>query len=97
MIGLKYPLRNLGISKLEQGPANLVFSFVENSPVDPALVLEFIAAQKAEKAKKKRKAGAGRPVDPVRLTPDQRLIVALDEKENLFNRIDTVLQSLKSE
>jgi transcription-repair coupling factor (superfamily II helicase) len=97
MIALKYPLRKLGISKLEQGPANLVFSFVENSPVDPALVLEFIAAQKAEKAKKKRKAGAGRPVDPVRLTPDQRLIVALDEKENLFNRIDTVLQSLKSE
>ncbi len=96
MIGLKYPLRRLGISKLEQSPTNLVFSFVENAPVDPALLLDFITAHRAKKAKKTKKAGATRTADPVRLTPDQRLIVALDEKENLFNRIDTVLESLKS-
>ncbi|MCI5121827.1 MAG: DEAD/DEAH box helicase, partial [Candidatus Electrothrix sp. AUS4] len=32
LVGLKYPLRKLGITKLEQGPATLVFSFSEQSP-----------------------------------------------------------------
>jgi len=93
MIGLKYPLRRLGISKLEQGPANLVFTFVDSSPVDPTAFLELIAQHTP-----KKKKGYGKPAaDPIRLTPDQRLIVAVDEKENLFNRIDTVLQFLTTE
>jgi transcription-repair coupling factor (superfamily II helicase) len=93
MIGLKYPLRNLGISKLEQGPANLVFSFVETSPVDPVLLLDLIARH----TPKKKKGNTGSAANPIRLTPDQRLIVAVDEKENLFKRIDTVLEFLTTE
>lgn len=90
MIGLKHPLRKLGISKLEQGPASLVFTFVESSPVDPAALLELITKYRT----KKKKGQVNPPVDPIRLTPDHRLIVAVEEKENLFTRIDTVLQSL---
>ena len=90
MIGLKHPLRRLGISKLEQGPASLVFTFVESSPVNPAVLLELITRYR----KKKKKGHASPPADPIRLTPDHRLIVAVEEKENLFTRIDTVLQSL---
>lgn len=90
MIGLKHPLRTLGIGKLEQGPASLVFTFVESSPVDPAALLELITKYRT----KKKKDHANPPADPIRLTPDHRLIVAVDEKENLFTRIDTVLQSL---
>ncbi len=93
MIGLKYPLRKLGISKLEQGPANLVFSFVDTSPVDPVVILDLIARH----APKKKKGYTGAAANPIRLTPDQRLIVAIDEKENLFKRIDTVLEFLTTE
>jgi transcription-repair coupling factor (superfamily II helicase) len=90
MIGLKHPLRTLGISKLEQGPASLVFTFVESSPVDPAALLQLITRYRT----KKKKNHANPSADPIRLTPDHRLIVAFDEKENLFTRIDTVLESL---
>lgn len=90
MIGLKYPLRRIGVSKLEQGPASLVFSFVENSPVDPAAFLALIEQYRPKKNKGKRPPAA----DPVRLTPDHRLIVALDEQENLFTKIETVVESL---
>jgi transcription-repair coupling factor (superfamily II helicase) len=90
MIGLKYPLRRLGISKLEQGPANLVFTFTEKTPVEPAAFLELIAKFQPKKNKKRR----GPTTDPVRLTPDHRLIVSLDEQENLFTRIYTVVDSL---
>jgi transcription-repair coupling factor (superfamily II helicase) len=93
MIGLKYPLRKLGISKLEQGPTNLVFTFVDSSPVEPAAFLELISQHSP-----KKKKGTVHPVaDPIRLTPDHRLIVAIDEKENLFTRIDTVLHFLAKE
>ncbi len=93
MLGLKYPLRRLGICKLEQGPANLVFTFVEDSPVDPAAILGLIAQHAPEKKKGRTRAAE----NPIRLTPDQRLIVAVAEKENLFTRIDTVLQFLATE
>ncbi len=90
MIGLKYHLRQLGISKLEQGPAHLVFSFVDETPVEPAAFLALIAAH----PRPKKKGGAGKNVDPVRLTPDRRLIVSMENQEDLFKRIWTVLQSL---
>jgi transcription-repair coupling factor (superfamily II helicase) len=93
MIGLKHPLRKLGISKLEQGPASLVFTFVKSSPVDPEALLELINRYRM----KKKKGHAKSSPDPIRLTPDHRLIVAVAEKENLFTRIDTVLQSLTTD
>ncbi|NOQ47420.1 MAG: transcription-repair coupling factor, partial [Desulfobulbaceae bacterium] len=81
MIGLKYRLRQLGISKLEQGPEALIFSFIETSPVDPQTILSLINQKPAKKQKTK----------PIRLTPDHRLIVPLENKKNLFTRIHTVL------
>ncbi|CAK8722641.1 Transcription-repair-coupling factor [Candidatus Electrothrix laxa] len=115
LVGLKYPLRQLGITKLEQGPANLVFSFREHSSVAPETLLAFIEHSRPKKSKvskklknteKKKevrsfrglrvpaKAPAPPAPEPVRLTPDQRLIVALDEKTeqaDLFQRIERVL------
>jgi len=93
MIGLKYPLGRLGISKLEQGPSTLVFSFTEHSPVDPTVLLAFIDQYALKKTKNRKKQERA----PIRLTPDHRLIVPLDDKENLFTQIDTVLQSLAND
>ena len=87
MIGLKHPLQALGISKLEQGPEALIFSFTENSPVEPETLLLLIEAEKKKAKKQKRKT-------TIRLTPDYRLIFPLDEKENLFKQIENVLGSL---
>uniref|UniRef100_UPI004056A6AE DEAD/DEAH box helicase n=1 Tax=Candidatus Electrothrix sp. TaxID=2170559 RepID=UPI004056A6AE len=108
LVGLKYPLRQLGITKLEQGPANLVFSFGEHSSVAPETLLAFIEQSRPKKKKKKKvvRAVGGLRVpakapapDPVRLTPDQRLIVAVDEhveQAELFQRIEAVLGFLSS-
>jgi transcription-repair coupling factor (superfamily II helicase) len=90
MLGLKYPLRKLGISKLEQGPANLVFTFEETSPVEPATLLALINTHKP----KKKKRASAKTADPIRLTPDHRLIVAMAEKDELFTQIHKVLQAL---
>ncbi len=108
LVGLKYPLRQLGITKLEQGPVNLVFSFGEQSSVAPETLLAFIEHSRPKKGKKKDKkktqpvrglripAMAPAP-EPVRLTPDQRLIVMLDEnieQVDVFQRIEVVLDFL---
>ena len=93
MIGLKYPLGRLGISKLEQGPATLVFTFTEYSPVDPEVLLALIDRYTLQKKKNRKKPTPA----PIRLTPDHRLIVPLDDKENIFTQIDTVLQSLATD
>ncbi len=111
LVGLKYRLRQLGIIKLEQGPANLVFSFGQHSPVAPETLLAFIAHSQPQPKKKKE----ARPdqlnkrlrvpsvptkqlaQEPVRLTPDQRLLVALDEnieQVELFQRIEEILRFL---
>jgi transcription-repair coupling factor (superfamily II helicase) len=87
MIGLKHPLRALGIAKLEQGADALIFSFAETSTVDPKSLLAFIAGEK-KKAKKARKKSE------VRLTPDHRLIVPITEEEYLFKQIENVLKFL---
>lgn len=118
LVGLKYRLRQLGIIKLEQGPANLVFSFGQHSPVAPETLLAFIAHSQPHsqpQLKKKKEARPDRlgrlnkrlrvptkklapePGEPVRLTPDQRLIVALDEnieQVELFQRIEGILRFL---
>ena len=85
IIALKQQLRALGISKLEQGPEFLVFSFIPNPPVDPQRLLGLIQ-QKPDRKK---------PGKAIRLTPDQRLIVPFSLQENLFVRIQSVLQTLK--
>lgn len=85
VIGLKLELRTLGINKLEQGPDALIFSFIDNPPVDPKNLLALIQV----------KTGGRKPVKPVRLTPDQRLIVPFGGQEDLFVRIQDILHSLK--
>jgi transcription-repair coupling factor (superfamily II helicase) len=87
MIGLKHPLARLGISKLEQGPDSLVFSFSERSPVEPDSLLAFIEKENKKAKKEKRKT-------TLRLTPDYRLIVPLLDGENIFQQIQNVLDSL---
>ncbi|MGV1099281.1 transcription-repair coupling factor [Thiovibrio sp. JS02] len=59
VMALKTLLRRLWITRLEQGPANLVFSFHEKTPVRPEKILKMIESH----GKK------------VRFTPEARLIV----------------------
>ncbi len=85
IIALKQQLRNLGINKLEQGPDALIFSFIPNAPVEPQRLLNLIQ-QKSDKK---------RLVKPIRLTPDQRLVVPINSHDELFARIQAILQTLK--
>ena len=59
VMALKTILRRMWITRLEQGPANLVFTFHDNTPVRPEKILKFIESQG----------------DRVRFTPEARLIV----------------------
>ena len=88
IIGLKQELRALGISKLEQAPDSLVFSFVDRAPVDPQRILTLLSERPARKKPAPR---------PARLTPDQRLVVPLEGTDDLFDRIRTVVHTLQGE
>ena len=59
VVSLKEELRQLKVMKLEQGPATLVFSFHDQTPVAPEQVLILIKQSKGK----------------IRLTPDGRLVV----------------------
>lgn len=85
LIGLKQELRLLGIGKLEQGPEALVFSFAESSPVDPQKIVALVQNRPTGK----------KPGKPIRLTPDRRLLVPVNPDEDLFVRIQTVVNALK--
>jgi transcription-repair coupling factor (superfamily II helicase) len=85
IISLKQQLRTLGINKLEQGPDSLIFSFVDNAPVEPQRLLNLMQ-QKSDKK---------RLVKPIRLTPDQRLIVPVGSQDDHFARIQAILHTLK--
>jgi len=85
IIDLKQQLRALGITKLEQGPDALIFSLIANGPVPPERILTLI----------QQKPDRKRPVKPIRLTPDHRLIVPLGSQDDLFVRIQALLQTLK--
>lgn len=84
IVALKKELAPLGISKLEKGKDSLVFSFMEQTPLDPAKLLIYL-----KPGSKKRKAA------PKRLTPDGRLIIParIDSDKTLF----TVLQQIIAE
>lgn len=62
VLALKTLLRHLWISKLEQGPANLVFSFHEKTPVTPEKIMRLLEKYK----------------DQARFTPEARLIVTTE-------------------
>jgi transcription-repair coupling factor (superfamily II helicase) len=87
LIGLKIPLRTLGIAKLEQAPAHLVFSFAENTPVTPEKLIGLVELDRKKARRQRRK-------ESMRLTPDGRLLVPFTEGENIFQAIETVLEQL---
>jgi transcription-repair coupling factor (superfamily II helicase) len=62
VLALKTLLRRLYIIRLEQGPANLVFSFHEKTPVSPEKILRLLEKYKNQ----------------ARFTPEARLIVATE-------------------
>ena len=62
VLALKTLLRRLWISKLEQGPANLVFSFHEKTPVTPEQIMRLLGKYKNQ----------------ARFTPESRLIVTTE-------------------
>jgi transcription-repair coupling factor (superfamily II helicase) len=84
IIALKQRLRVLGISKLDQGPDCLIFSFMPATPVAPERILSLIQ----QKPDKKSRGQS------IRLTPDQRLVVPLSYHEDLFARITSLLDTL---
>lgn len=87
IVALKKELAELGVSKLEKGKDSFVFSFTEHTPLDPALLLEYL-----KKGSKKKKTA------PRRLTPDGRLIIpaALDSGKKLFSVLQRILGELRS-
>ncbi len=81
VLALKTLLRRLGISKLEQGPDNLVFSFHEKTPVTPARIMRLLEKYKNQ----------------VRFTPEARLIVKTESStlpEQTLNNAQKILALL---
>ena len=72
----------MGIIKLEQSIDSLIFSFTEQTSVDPQVILALIN----KKPKKNKK--------PFRLTPDNRFIAPFQASKNLFAEIDQLLSNL---
>lgn len=87
IVALKKELAGLGVSKLEKGKDSFVFSFTEDTPLDPARLLDYL-----QTTSKKRKAA------PRRLTPDGRLIVpaVIDSRTRLFSVLQKILAELSS-
>ncbi|MDH4318108.1 MAG: helicase-related protein, partial [Desulfobulbaceae bacterium] len=86
VVSLKYDLARMGVSKLEQAPSAVVFSFSEQSIVKPVRILAFMQ-QSCNKNKK----------EAIRFTPDQRLVVPFTPQQELFAHIGSVMQYLLKE
>ncbi len=82
LVGLKIPLRDLGVARLEQTPNALIYTFIQDPPIEPSAILALI----------NRKPGKGTP--PVRLTTDNRLIVPYQPGDHLFATINATLKDL---
>ena len=80
IITLKFSLRQMKISKLERGAGTIVFTFLDQTPVDPATILELVRKSK----------------NKIRFTPEAKLIVPVmaTGDESLFAEIKKVLQAL---
>ncbi|MGA7276389.1 MAG: transcription-repair coupling factor, partial [Desulfocapsaceae bacterium] len=80
VVAVKKALIPLRISKLERGPDNLVFSFMEDTPVNPSALLADIEQQN----------------NGTRLTPDGRLVVETPESlpAALYQSINTITTRL---
>jgi len=81
VLALKTLLRRLWISKLEQGSANLVFSFHEKTPVPPEKIMRLLEKYKNQ----------------ARFTPEFRLIVTIEPgvlPEQIFRNAQNILALL---
>ncbi len=79
-VSLKEELKPLKITKLEQGPGNLVFTFANGTPISPQQILIFIKSHP----------------DSSRLLPDSRLIVEIPtaSTESIFKRVKKILHAI---
>ncbi len=82
VISLKRELASLRISKLEQGRDSLVFSFLEDTPLSPEMLLHYL-----QKNSNKKNGIAPK------LTPDSRLVISgrLSSIEHIFDTITATL------
>jgi len=80
IITLKFALRQLRISKLEQGPGSLVFTFLDSTPVTPETILNLVKKSKSK----------------IRFTPEGKLIVSIPSEaaDTLFTESRKVFQAL---
>jgi len=80
VVAIKKKLITLRISKVERGAANLVFTFMNDTPVKTEPLLEKIST----------------PNNSVRLTPDGRLIAeaAAESDQQIFNSLERIIDDL---
>ncbi len=85
IVTLKKELALLRVSKLEKGKDSLVFSFVEDTPLEPQQLLSYIEKRANKEI-----------VSPSRLIPDGRLIIstAYAKEKNIFTIIQKTLSEL---
>lgn len=85
VIELKKELASLRINKLEQGKDNLIFSFQDDTPLSPDMLMAFLnnSGRKPQSVKRK-------------FTPDGRLIITtpLSSIEHIFTTIYTTIDEL---
>ena len=86
-VALKRDLSLLRVNKLEKGKNTLVFSFLEDTSLQPNLLFNYL-----EKREKKEKR------NPSRLLPDGRLVLSgeNDKSEDVFENCRQILTDLKS-
>ncbi|RUM42648.1 MAG: transcription-repair coupling factor, partial [Desulfocapsa sp.] len=86
IVACKKELAELGINKLEKGKDSFVFSFTEQTPINPGLLMDYL-----------QRAGDRKKTAPPRLTPDGRLIVPVEySAEQLFTALQKTLSQLKT-
>jgi transcription-repair coupling factor (superfamily II helicase) len=78
IVSLKKELVLLQIAKLEKGPGSAVLTFLPNTPVSPESLAAYLQNSKGR----------------ARLTPDGRLVISVQEKEDIFSEITTILTEL---
>ena len=85
VIALKQDLAPLRISKLEQGRDTLVFTFLDDTPLSPEMLMRYLQKNSGRKNK----------IAP-KLTPDSRLVIngRLSSSEHIFDTIAATLNEL---
>ncbi len=83
VVALKKDLIELRVGKLEKGKNNLVFSFQEDTPLQPEHLFSYLQSQSAGKKK-----------ENPRLTPDGRLVFPLNNGKDIFTATRNILHDL---